>query len=89
MIADKVFVTLLVLVGTGTIVAYRMARHGRVLGGPSWAGVGLFPALFVWLGAPLSHPLSWLASIVAALSVPLLVYGAEGVREAFTPERGA
>jgi hypothetical protein len=87
MVEDKVLVSLVLLVVVGLLVAFRTARYGWLLGRPNWAGVGIVPALFVWLGAPLTHPLSWVASIVAALSVPLLVYGADGVRAAFTPLR--
>jgi hypothetical protein len=83
MIEDKVIVTLLLLAG----VALMMLWPGRKFDRSQLAGTGFFPALFVWLGVPLTHPLSWVASIVAALSVPLLVYGLDGVRDAFTPQR--
>lgn len=83
MIEDKVVVALFLL----GIVALMLAGSSKRLSRSQLTGLGFFPALYVWLGAPLTHPLSWVASIVAALSVPLLVYGWDDIRHAFMLER--
>lgn len=85
MVADKALVALFLLGAVALMMAGSDKRPSR----SQLAGLGFFPALYVWLGVPLMHPLSWVASIVAALSVPLLVYGADGVRAALTPQRKA
>lgn len=80
--ADK---AVIVLVGIGMLVpvfAFRVGRHGRA-GWPKLEGLVPFVlALFAWLGLQSGTVPARMASLAVALSVPLVLYGWGGVRQA-------
>lgn len=86
--ADKALILLVGLGGMVGVFLYRIGRFGRQ-GLPKIEGaIPLVLALAIWLPTAVGTVPFEVASLTAALSVPLIVWGWPEVRSAFTVVRG-